>query len=128
MIVAPTFDLDEPGTILFTAERAFHGRHLTSFCLSLRERENRNRFLDDPGQFMTDFGLNEDEQRLVTDRNWTELLMRGAHLQSVLKVAATYGGNLFDIGAHNVGTTVNTLLTACPRVVTGLPEEHTWRA
>lgn len=122
MIPEPQFDLSEPGTILFTAERAFHGRHLTAFCLSLREQTNRSSFLAATSTYMAGYGLTTDEQKLVTDRDWTELLRRGAHLQSVLKVAATYGGNLFDIGAHNVGTTVAALVDSCPRTVSIVPE------
>ncbi|KXX57473.1 hypothetical protein, partial [Rhodococcus sp. LB1] len=117
------FDLSEPGTILFTAERAFHGRHLTAFCLSLRERDNRSTFLAEPSAYMSRCGLTTDEQQLVNDRNWTELLRRGAHLQSVLKLAATYGGNLFDIGAHNVGSSIDQLVESCPRTVSRLPKE-----
>lgn len=127
MIPSPTFDLDEPGTILFTAERAYQGRHLTACCLSLREEANRKEFLADPEAYMDRFGLTDDEKKLILTRNYTELLRRGAHLQSVLKVAATYGGNLFDIGAHNVGCTVEELIKACPRTVSRLPEEAQWR-
>lgn len=123
MIPKPRFDLSEPGTILYTAERAFHGRHLTAFCLSLRERNNRSSYLTEPHAYMTNYGLSPDEKELVIDRNWTELLRRGAHLQSVLKLAATYGGNLFDIGAHNVGSSVDQLVESCPRTVSRLPEE-----
>ncbi|HTR95235.1 MAG TPA: hypothetical protein VMI73_26180 [Trebonia sp.] len=37
----PGFDLDEPGTIEFTAERALRGQALNRFALSLRSPGNR---------------------------------------------------------------------------------------
>lgn len=118
----PQFRLDEPGTIAFTAERAYHGQRLTAFCLSLREERNRAEFLADQQAYMDLYGLDESARELVTERDWTGLLMRGAHLQAVLKLSATFGGDLFDIGAHNVGVAKEELLRACPRIVSQVPE------
>ena len=121
MITPPTFDLDEPGTIAFTAERAFRGRHLTAFCLSLREEKNRNLFIADQSKYMDSYDLAESDRRLVVDRNWTGLLLRGAHLQAVSKLAATVGGNLYDISSHTIGVPRRELIEACPRSVSRLP-------
>ncbi len=121
MMPAPAFDLGEPGTVLFTAERAYEGRHLTAFCLSLREASNRAAYLADPESYMEHCGIPAADRDLVRRRDWTALLDRGAHLQAVLKLSATHGGTLFDIGAHNVGVSVAELVAGCPRLVSGLP-------
>jgi hypothetical protein len=44
-LAAPSLDLDEPGTIEFTAERALAGRALNRFALSLRSPASRAEFL-----------------------------------------------------------------------------------
>lgn len=121
MMPAPAFELEEPGTVLFTAERAYEGRHLTAFCLSLREASNRAAYLADPENYLERYGIPAEDRALVHRRDWTALLGRGAHLQAVLKLAATHGGTLFDIGAHNVGVSVAELMAGCPRLVSGLP-------
>jgi hypothetical protein len=46
-LAAPSLDLDEPGTIEFTAERALAGRALNRFALSLRSPALRAEFLAD---------------------------------------------------------------------------------
>lgn len=117
----PKFVLDEPGTIVFTAERAFAGRAFNRFALSLRRPENRRAFLDQPSAYMATFGIDDRQIELVIDRDWTGLLLSGGHLQAVLKLAATVGKSLWDIGAHSVGVDVDELKNACPRRVSGLP-------
>ncbi|CAE6959383.1 hypothetical protein [Paraburkholderia domus] len=118
----PAFTLDEPGTIVFTSERAYAGRTINRFALSLRVPENRQRFLDNPVSYMKDYNVTQDDAISVRQRDWTALLLAGAHLQAVLKLAATVGAGLWDIGAHNVGVNADELKVACPRRVSGLPE------
>lgn len=122
-IPAPDFTLEEPGTIRFTAVRAFHGQRLTAFCLTLREDANRAAYLADSSSYMARHGLTDEERALVGARDWTGLLLCGAHLQAVLKLAAAHGASLFDIGAHNIGVGVEELVAACPRFVSAIPEE-----
>lgn len=118
----PTLTLDEPGTILFTAERALAGQPLNRFALSLRSEANRTDFLADEQGYLARFEIPADVKAYVAARDWTGLLMSGGHLQSVLKLAATVGCSLWDVGAHNVGCTAEELKEASPRRVTGLPE------
>jgi hypothetical protein len=47
-LAPPPFDLGEPGTIEFTAERALTGQALNRFALSLRSPGNRAEFLAEP--------------------------------------------------------------------------------
>jgi protocatechuate 4,5-dioxygenase alpha chain len=118
----PPFDLDEPGTIEFTAERALAGQALNRFALSLRSPGGRAGFLADEPGYMRGFGLTAAEIALVTDRDWTGLLLAGGHLQAMLKLAATVGQDLWSIGAHNAGCGRDELIAGCPRTVSGLPE------
>jgi len=115
-------DLDAPGTFLYTPERALKGDRLTQFGLTLRDPENRAKFLNDEVSYMQSMKLTREEIELVTNRDWTGLLNAGGHLQSMLKVSATLGGNLWDIGAHNTGLSISELQSVCPRYVSDIPK------
>lgn len=117
----PSFDLDEPGTIEFTAERALAGQALNRFALSLRSPAGRAEFLGDEAGYMRRFGLGDRDIGLVAERDWTGLLRAGCHLQAALKLAATVGEDLWSIGAHNAGCGREELIAATPRRVSGVP-------
>jgi protocatechuate 4,5-dioxygenase alpha chain len=115
------FNLDPPGTFVYTGEMATKGYALTRFGLSLRNPDNRARFLADEDAYMRAAGLTETEIALVRARDWTGLIEAGGHLQAMLKVAATVGQNLWHIGAHNAGLEVEEMTRICPRNVAALP-------
>ena len=117
----PTFDLDWPGTLVYSSELALQGHRLNRFALSLRSPACRQTFLADEKSYMQSYGLSPQEQALVVDRDWTGLLRAGGHLQAILKIAATVGQHLWHIGAHNAGTDADTMRAACPRRVSRLP-------
>jgi protocatechuate 4,5-dioxygenase alpha chain len=117
----PPFDIEWPGTLVFTSALALQGHALNRFALSLRSNDCRKAFLADEADYMGRCGLSVQEQALVLGRDWTGLLVAGGHLQAILKVAATVGQNLWHIGAHNAGVDAETLQAACPRNVGGLP-------
>lgn len=116
--------LDPPGTYVYTAERALEGHRLTRFGLTLRRDENRQAFLTDEAAYMRAHGLTEEEIGWVLARDWTALIRVGGHLQSMLKVAATVGQNLWHIGAHNAGMTPEELQSICPRRIDETPEDR----
>ncbi len=120
-LAPPSLDLDEPGTIEFTAERALAGRALNRFALSLRSPARRAEFLADEAGYLRRFELSEEHSRLVTERDWTGLLRAGGHLQAMLKLAAAVGDDLWSIGAHNAGCDRDALIAAVPRRVSGIP-------
>jgi protocatechuate 4,5-dioxygenase alpha chain len=117
----PTFDLDWPGTLVYSSELALRGHKLNRFALSLRSPACRQAFLADEKGYMQSYGLSSQEQSMVVDRDWTGLLQAGGHLQAILKIAATAGQHLWDIGAHHAGTDADTMRAACPRRVSRLP-------
>ena len=120
-LTAPSLDLDEPGTIEFTAERALAGQALNRFGLSLRSPAGRAEFLAGEAGYLRRFGLTGEEIRLVSERDWTGLLRAGGHLHAMLKLAATVGEDLWSIGAHNAGCDRDVLIAATPRRVSGVP-------
>lgn len=117
----PTFDLEWPGTLVYTSELALRGHKLNRFALTLRSPASRRLFLADEKGYMQSSGLSSAEQAMVLDRDWTGLLRAGGHLQAILKIAATVGQHLWHIGAHHAGTDAETLRAACPRRVSSLP-------
>jgi|HubBroStandDraft_1064217.scaffolds.fasta_scaffold331720_2 protocatechuate 4,5-dioxygenase alpha chain len=117
----PTFDLDWPGTLVYSSELALQGHKLNRFALSLRSPACRQAFLAGEERYMENCGLSQQEQAMVVDRDWTGLLQAGGHLQAILKVAATVGQHLWHIGAHNAGTDAEAMRAACPRRVSRLP-------
>ena len=117
----PTFDLEWPGTLVYTSELALRGHKLNRFALTLRSPASRQLFLADEKGYMQSSGLSSAEQAMVLDRDWTGLLRAGGHLQAILKIAATVGQHLWHIGAHNAGTDAETMRAACPRRVSRLP-------
>jgi protocatechuate 4,5-dioxygenase alpha chain len=118
MLDPPRFDLEEPGTFLFSGPRASLGLRLNRFALSLKRPANRERFLAAETDYMAEYGLTAHEMELVAARDWTGMLEGGGHLQAILKLAATVGLNLYHIGAHNCGIDFETMFRACPRKVT----------
>jgi protocatechuate 4,5-dioxygenase alpha chain len=118
----PTFDLEPPGTYVYSGIASSKGYRLNEFSLSLRRPENRLQFLEDETSYLDRFGLTDAEKRLVATRDWTGLLEAGGHIQAILKLAATVGLNLYDIGAHNSGVDRHTLYESCPRRVSGLDD------
>ena len=117
----PGFDLEPPGTYLYTGPSSTMGYRLNRFALSLKSPDNRRAFVADEAAYVKRFELSDAEAALVKARDWSGLIQAGGHLQAMLKLAAALGLNLYHVGAHNAGTDVDTLYAACPRRVTGLP-------
>ena len=117
----PAFDLEPPGTYVYTGPDSTRGARLNAFALSLKSAANRAAFLADEEAYVARHGLSEVERAMVRSRDWTALIEAGAHLLAVLKLAATLGLNLYHVGAHNAGTDYETMVDACPRRVAALP-------
>ncbi|HWL45209.1 MAG TPA: hypothetical protein VNQ73_19860 [Ilumatobacter sp.] len=117
----PAFDLDPPGTYLFTVHEAVRGQRINRFALTLRSPERRAELAADEVATLEAAGLTDDEIELIRRRDWTALIEAGGHLQLLLVIVAALGGTLWDIGAHNAGCTADELRDAVPRKVAGLP-------
>lgn len=117
------FNLSEPGTFVYSGPDSTRGLALNRFALSLKKPENRRAFLADEAGYIARFALTDEQARQVRARDWTGLLRGGGHLQAILKLAATVGQSLWDIGAHNAGIEAEAMLRLCPRRVSRLPGE-----
>ncbi len=117
------FDLEPPGTYVYAGPDSTRGVRLNRFALSLKAPASRAAFLADETDYLARFDLTAEEADLVRGRDWTGLLRAGGHLQAILKLAATLGLDLYDVGAHNVGTDRAAMYAACPRRVAALPGE-----
>jgi protocatechuate 4,5-dioxygenase alpha subunit len=117
------FTLSEPGTFVYSGPDSTRGLALNRFALSLKKPENRRAFLANEAGYIARFALTDEQARQVRARDWTGLLRGGGHLQAILKLAATVGQSLWDIGAHNAGIEAETMLRLCPRRVSRLPGE-----
>ncbi len=119
----PGFDLEPPGTFVYTGPDSTRGARLNTFALSLKSPANRAAFLADEDGYLARHGLTDPERAMVRSRDWTGMLQAGGHLLAVLKLAATWGLNLYHVGAHHAGTDYQTMVDACPRRVAGLPDQ-----
>ena len=119
----PGFNLEAPGTYLYSGPDSTRGRRLNAFALSLRSPENRQAFLANEDAYLARFALPPDQAGMVRARDWTGLMRAGCHLQAALKLAATLGLDLYHVGAHHAGTDAETLEAACPRRVSRAPGE-----
>lgn len=113
--------LNAPHTYLYTGPMSSAGERLNRFALSLKIPANRATFLADAPAYVSTCSLTPSEVDLITRRDWTGLMQAGAHLQAILKIAATVGESLWHIGAHCAGMSVEQMQSACPRRRDGLP-------
>ncbi|WP_064076082.1 hypothetical protein [Prescottella equi] len=118
----PQLDLTEPGTVFFTAERALRGERINRLGQGLRNIDRRSEFRLDPASYLDALGLTDIEREAVLAKRWSDLLVMGGHIHLLLKIAAAFGEDLFDIGGENVGVPRAEIFGACPRTVDALPE------
>jgi protocatechuate 4,5-dioxygenase alpha chain len=119
-MIQPGFDLNAPGTYMYTGAASSRGLKLNRFALSLRSPIARKHFLSNEASYLARFDLGEEIVHMVRTRDWTGMLRAGGHVQAILKLAATVGQSLFDIGAHNAEVDTVTLVANCPRYVSGI--------
>jgi protocatechuate 4,5-dioxygenase, alpha chain len=113
--------LDPPDTFIYSGPMSTAGERINRFALSLKSPVQRTAFLADPAPLYAQHRLAEHEIGLIERRDWTGLLRAGGHLQAILKIAATVGESLWDIGAHSARLDVEEMKAICPRRVSGLP-------
>lgn len=99
---------------VFTGERSAAGYRLNKLAASLVEPTNRAAFLADEAAYCRRFGLDEHERRLVADRDWSAMVAAGGNVYVLLKIAATIGSNLLEVGAAMRGETVDAFLATRP--------------
>lgn len=113
--------LDPPDTFIYSGPMSTAGERINRFALSLKSPAQRAAFLADSAAVYAKHGLDDRQIDLIERRDWTGLLQAGGHLQAILKIAATVGESLWDIGAHSARLDVEAMKAICPRRVSGLP-------
>ena len=102
------------GTTVFDGARSHQGYRINKLAMSLTDPANRETFLADERAYMAKFGLTETEMALVAKRDWTGLVDAGGSIYVLLKIAATVGQNLLQIGAQMRGESLDAFMAARP--------------
>ena len=92
---------------VFTGERSMAGYRLNTLSASLIDQDNRAEFLSDENAYCQRFELTAEETQLVADRDWTGMVAAGGNVYVFLKIAATVGSSLLEVGADMRGETID---------------------
>ena len=101
-------------TVVFTGVRSQQGYRINKLANSLTDPANRDAFRADERAYMAKFGLTESEMDLVARRDWAGLVDAGGSIYLLLKIAATVGQNLLQIGAQMRGETLDAFMASRP--------------
>ena len=96
---------DLPGTIVFDADRARQGYHLTMFCMSMMKAENRAAFKADERAYLDRWPMTEEQKQVILKRDWNGMLQLGGNIYFTAKLAATDGLSFQQIAAKMSGST-----------------------
>ena len=83
---------------LFDETTARRGIRLNKAAYSLKHAEQRELFDRDEEAWMEQFGLTDDERRLVRDRDWIGLWRAGMTIYVMVKLSGVTGTPLPEIG------------------------------
>lgn len=103
-----------PGTHVFTGELSQQGFRLNRFSMTLTKKENRELFLADEEGYMVRLGLTGSERDMVRKRDWAAIIENGGNIYLTLKIAATLGQNLLQMGAQMRGEDLKTFMDTRP--------------
>ncbi len=95
-----------PGTHPFTLDRSHRAYRLNDFLHRLVDPQHRERFLNDTQNLYDEFGLSDEERRLLDTRNWIGLIHHGAIFFGLEKMAAVIGSSNPHIYAQMRGETL----------------------
>ena len=107
-------DSDPPDMTLFDGARSAAGYRINKLSASLTDPDNRAAFVRDEAAYCERFGLTSDEQRLIAERDWNGIVAAGGNVYVFLKIAATIGSNLIEVGAEMRGETVEEFMATRP--------------
>ncbi|MFV0264101.1 MAG: gallate dioxygenase [Kluyvera sp.] len=96
-----------PGTYPFTHERSLNGMRLNAFLHKLTQPAWRERFLHAPQALYDEAELSEQEQQLLTARDWRGLIQYGASFFLLEKMGAVVGVSNLHIYAAMRGQTLD---------------------
>jgi protocatechuate 4,5-dioxygenase, alpha chain len=83
---------------LFDESTARRGLRLNRAAYSLKDEDQRELFLADEDRWMEQFGLTDEERRLVRARDWIGLWRRGMSIYVMVKLSGVTDTPLPEIG------------------------------
>lgn len=92
-----------PGTYLFDGDMAMKGYALNKMCFSFNDAANRQAFAADEAGYCRRYGLNEQQTRVVHERDVLGLLAAGGNVYYLAKFAGILGLDVQDLGALQTG-------------------------
>jgi protocatechuate 4,5-dioxygenase alpha chain len=95
-----------PGTTIFDGRQAMRGYALNKMCYSFNDAKNREAFLRDEKAYCTQYGLDDEQQKAIRNRNVLELIAAGGNIYYLAKFAGIFGLSVQDVGAQQTGMTV----------------------
>jgi protocatechuate 4,5-dioxygenase alpha chain len=87
-----------PELDLFDEETSRAGLRLNKAAYSLKHPEQRDLFVRDEEAWMGQFGLTEEERRMIRERDWIDLWRRGMSIYTMIKLIGVTGTPLVEIG------------------------------
>lgn len=94
---------DIPGTFVFDGARSRRGYRLNMFCMSLNDAANRDAFRSDEAGYLERFGMTDEQQVAVRQRQWLRLLELGGNIYYTFKLAACDGMTFQQLAAEQTG-------------------------
>ncbi|MCA0873039.1 gallate dioxygenase [Seohaeicola saemankumensis] len=98
------------GTYPFTLDRSLANFRINDFLHRLVVPEHRARFLTDFDALAAEYRLTDEEQALIRDRKWIEMIRRGVSFFVLEKMAAVVGVSNPEIYAAFRGETLDEFL------------------
>lgn len=105
---------DIPGTIVFTTEHSQRGYRLDRLAMSLMIPRNRGQFLADEVAYMREPDVDDAEIEIVKRRDWAAMIEHGGSVYLILKIAATVGHTLRQMGVQLRRVTLPELIASIP--------------
>jgi protocatechuate 4,5-dioxygenase, alpha chain len=87
-----------PDLDLFYEETATRGIRLNKAAYSLKDASQRELFANDEDAWMEQFGLTDEERRLVRERDWIGMWRAGMTIYVMVKLSGVTGTPLPEIG------------------------------
>ena len=103
-------DREIPGSYIFTGPMSQKGYALNKLGASLKSDEARAAFKADEEGYMTQFGLSEEQKKLIRDRNWIGCVQGGSNIYFLYKITTLFGDSLYKLGAKQAGMTYEEFL------------------
>jgi protocatechuate 4,5-dioxygenase alpha chain len=100
------------GTPIFDGETSRRGFRMNKLFMSLRTEANRERFLADEAAYCREFGLTDEQQRAVLERDWQAMIDHGGSIFYVFKLAMIDGRSMQYLGGVFTGMTEDEFVAA----------------